>query len=71
MGNIIFEIKNRAENAINMHDKSEFKEPPDMFEMIQVLEEQLRLHEEDQQEQKQFNIIVIKEKAEETELQEQ
>ena len=77
MGNIIFEIKNRAENAINMHDKSEFKEPLDVFEMTQILEEQLRLHnlclhkleeqlhlhEEGQQEQQQLSVVIIKEKA--------
>ena len=44
MDSNIFNIYNGAENIINMLDKSEFEEPADEFEMIQALEEQLRLH---------------------------
>ena len=34
MINIIFETENGAENVINMHNKSELKEPPDEFEIV-------------------------------------
>ena len=44
MDSIIFKIDNGAESVINMLDKAEFEEPPNEFEMIQALEERLRLH---------------------------
>ena len=77
MDSIIFKIENGAEDVINMLDESQFEEPPDGFEMIQALEEQLRLHKEGQQEKKmarqklQTKLIKLKEqKTQGQELQE-